>query len=257
MKLRDIYRSPSPVFSFEFFPPKSDRAEKELFATIEELKLLNPGFFSMTYGAGGSTREKTVALADAIRRAGGVETVCHLTCVGQSRAEIAAIIEEIKALGMENVMALRGDPPRGQTDWTPHPDGFRYASELVEEIRRHGDFSIAVAGFPEVHPDSKNREDDLKFLKLKIDKGADVVVTQLFFRNADYFAFVRDLRDLGVTIPIVPGVMPILSLEQVRRFCATCGATLPAEIERALEERDRRRRGHRGLLRQARRRPDS
>jgi methylenetetrahydrofolate reductase (NADPH) len=238
MKLRDIYRTTRSVFSFEFFPPKSERAEQDLFATVDALKALNPAFFSMTYGAGGSTREKTVTLADAVRRAGGIETVCHLTCVGQSRTDIAAVIEEIRSLGMENVMALRGDPPRGQTDWTPHPDGFRYASELVEEIRRHGDFSIAVAGFPEVHPDSKNRDDDLRFLKLKIDKGADVVVTQLFFRNEDYFAFVRDLRALGVTIPIVPGVMPILSLDQVRRFCATCGAALPAEIERELEKRD-------------------
>lgn len=236
MKLRDIYRGTPPIFSFEFFPPKTDRAEVALFRTAEELKPLNPAFFSMTYGAGGSTRGKTVALSRELKTRSGIETVCHLTCVGQSRAEIWAVIEEIKGLGMENVMALRGDPPRGQTDWAPHPEGFRHASELVEELKRHGDFSIAVAGFPEMHPDSKNRDEDLGFLKEKIDKGADVVITQLFFRNEDYWAFVRDLRALGVTVPIVPGVMPILSLEQVRRFCATCGARLPQQIEEHLEK---------------------
>jgi methylenetetrahydrofolate reductase (NADPH) len=191
----------------------------------------------MTYGAGGSTREKTVSLAHQLMERTGVETVCHLTCVGQSKAEIRAITEEIKAAGMENVMALRGDPPKGQSDWRPHPEGFHYASELVADLKARGDFSIAVAGFPETHPDSSNREDDLKYLKVKIDAGADVVITQLFFRNEDFWAFSRDLKALGVTIPLVPGIMPILSLDQVQRFCATCGAFLPPEIIAELEAR--------------------
>lgn len=236
MKIREFYKSGPPVFSFEFFPPKTEKGEESLFRAAERLKALHPSYFSMTYGAGGSTREKTVTLAHELMQRSGVETVCHLTCVGQSKAEIRAIIDEIKAAGMENVMALRGDPPKGQTDWKPHPEGFHYASELVEDLKRRGDFSIAVAGFPEMHPDSSSREDDLKYLKLKIDAGADVVITQLFFKNEDFWSFSRDLKAMGVRVPIVPGIMPIVSLDQVQRFCATCGAYLPPEIVADLEK---------------------
>lgn len=237
MKLRDIYASRRPVFSFEFFPPKTEKGEEALLETATELKVLNPSFFSMTYGAGGSTRDKTVSLAHAVMERSGVETVCHLTCVGQSKEEIGEIIEQIKAAGMRNVMALRGDPPKGQTDWRPHPQGFHHASELVTEIRRHGDFSIAVAGFPEKHPDSPDRASDLKYLKEKIECGADVVITQFFFENEDFRTFERDLRALGVEIPVVPGIMPILSLEQVTRLCLNCGAKLPGSIVAELEAR--------------------
>lgn len=235
MKIREFYKTGRPVFSFEFFPPKTEKGEESLFRAADRLKELHPSYFSMTYGAGGSTREKTVTLAHDLMQRSGVETVCHLTCVGQSKSEIRGIIDEIKAAGMENVMALRGDPPKGQTDWQPHPEGFHYASELVEELGNRGDFSIAVAGFPEIHPDSKTREDDLKYLKLKIDAGADVVITQLFFKNEDFWSFAKDLKAMGVGIPVVPGIMPILSLDQVQRFCATCGAYLPPEIVSDLE----------------------
>ncbi|MBI3737219.1 methylenetetrahydrofolate reductase, partial [Candidatus Sumerlaeota bacterium] len=158
MKLRDIYKSKRPVFSFEFFPPKTEKGEAALVEEAQKLKRLSPSFFSMTYGAGGSTRDKTISLGHHIRKTTGVETVCHVTCVGQSRDEVRSVLREIQALGMENVMALRGDPPAGETAWRPHPEGFRHAYELVAEAKKMGEFSIAVAGFPETHPESPNRE---------------------------------------------------------------------------------------------------
>lgn len=246
MKLSDIYGGKKPAFSFEFFPPRSAKTEAVLFETIEELKALSPSFFSMTYGAGGSTQGKTLELGHRIKTDSGIETVCHLTCVGQSKDDVRAILREMTKLGMENVMALRGDPPRGETEWTPHPDGFRYASELVAEIVQMGDLSIAVAGFPEGHPESKDRESDLQHLKEKIDAGADVVVTQLFFDNEDFYRFEGDLRELGVKIPIIPGILPIVSRDQVTRFCEMCGATIPESLAARLEELD----GNEGATRQ-------
>jgi methylenetetrahydrofolate reductase (NADPH) len=235
MKLRDIYATTRPAFSFEFFPPKTDRGEATLFETVERLKALSPAFFSMTYGAGGSTREKTVELGSRIRRSSGVETVCHVTCVGQSRDEVRGVIRQIAAHDMENVMALRGDPPRGQPDWRPHPEGFRYAVELVREVRAMGDYSVAVAGFPEMHPESKDRRTDLRHLKAKVEAGADAVITQLFFDNEDFFRFDRDLKAMGVAVPIVPGIMPIHSVEKIRQFCAFCKARIPEALDRELD----------------------
>ena len=235
MKLRDIYRSTKPAFSFEFFPPKTEAGERTLFEQIEILRTLRPSFFSMTYGAGGSTRDKTISLGQKIREISGVETVCHLTCSGQSRDEIRAVIGEIQAHGMENVMALRGDPPRDQIDWKPHPEGFRYAVDLVRAIREIGDFSIAVAGFPEVHPEAISRESDLNFLKQKVEAGADVVVTQLFFDNEDFFRFERDVKALGIKVPIVPGIAPITSAAQIRRLTTLSKARVPPKLDRALK----------------------
>lgn len=236
MKLRDIYSSAEgPVFSFEFFPPKTPKGEENLLAEAAILKGLNPSFFSMTYGAGGSTRDKTIDLGERIRTATGIETVCHVTCVGQSRDEVRGVLSEISGRGMKNIMALRGDPPRGQTDWRPHPEGFRYASELMDAAREIADFSIAVAGFPEKHPDSPDRESDLKYLKLKIDHGADAVVTQFFFDNDDFFRWRDDLVAAGVNIPLVPGVIPILSAAQISRFAELSGARIPGNLQKLLE----------------------
>ncbi|HEY2922408.1 MAG TPA: methylenetetrahydrofolate reductase [NAD(P)H], partial [Candidatus Binatia bacterium] len=193
-----------------------------------------PSFCSVTYGAGGSTREKTVGLVETIHNACGLEVMCHLTVVGQSKAEARAILARLKEKGIENLIALGGDPPQGMTDWRPHPDGFHYAIELVREARNIGAFSIAVAGFPEVHPRAASRKSDLQFLKEKVDAGAAAVITQLFFDNEDYFRFVDDLRKLGVTVPIVPGVLPILSVSQIRRFTALCCAKIPAKLEKQL-----------------------
>ncbi len=234
MKLREIFDRSTPVFSFEFFPPKTDKGEQSLLTEAQELKSLNPGFFSMTYGAGGSTREKTVDLGDRIRQQTGVETVCHVTCVGQSKDEVRAVLRDMKSRKMQNVMALRGDPPAGETNWQPHPDGFRHAYELVAEARSMGDFSVAVAGFPETHPEAVSREADLQFLKAKVETGADIIVTQLFFDNEDFFRYDRDVKALGVKVPIVPGIMPILSAKQILRIATLSNARIPADLAAAL-----------------------
>lgn len=234
MKLRDIYARPGLTFSFEFFPPKTDKGDADLFREVEVLKTLQPGFCSVTYGAGGSTREKTVDLVNRLHREFGLEVMCHLTVVGQSQNEVRAVLEKLKAHGIENIIALAGDPPRGQTDWTPHPDGFQYSTELVAEAVTHNWFSIAVAGFPEVHPRAESREADLRYLKKKVDAGADVVITQLFFDNDDYYRYVEDVRRLGVKVPIVPGLLPIQSTAQTRRFTALCGSRIPPRLETLL-----------------------
>ena len=234
MRLRDLYARPVLTLSVEFFPPKTDKGEQSLFHEIEVLKKLNPSFCSMTYGAGGSTREKTVDLVDRIHRECGVEVMCHLTVVGQSKAEGRSVLEKLKAKGIENIIALGGDPPQGIIDWTPHPDGFHHSVELVREAVAHDWFSIAVAGFPEVHPRAESREADLRYLKQKVDAGADVVITQLFYDNEDFYRYVEDVRKLGVKVPIVPGVLPILSVPQVRRFTALCASKIPPRLEAML-----------------------
>jgi methylenetetrahydrofolate reductase (NADPH) len=234
VKLADLYARPGLTLSVEFFPPKTEKGEENLFSEIEVIKRLNPGFCSVTYGAGGSTREKTVGLVEAIHHGCGLEVMCHLTVVGQSKAEARAILQRLKEKGIENLLALGGDPPQGTADWRPHPDGFHHAIELVREAAALDCFSIAVAGFPECHPRAASREADLRFLKEKIDAGAVAVITQLFFDNDDYFRFVEDLRKLGVAVPIIPGVLPILSVPQLRRFTALCGSRIPDKLEKEL-----------------------
>jgi methylenetetrahydrofolate reductase (NADPH) len=234
VKLKDLYARPVPAFSIEFFPPKTPKGEESLFAEIADLKSLNPAFCSVTYGAGGSTRTKTVDLVDQIHRDCGLEVMCHLTVVGQSKDEVRSVLARLKEKGIENIIALSGDPPQGTTDWKPHPDGFHHSIDLVREAVARDCFSIAVAGFPEVHPRAESRESDLKYLKAKVDAGADVVITQLFFDNDVYYRFVEDLRGLGLTVPIVPGILPVVSTPQVRRFTALCGARIPPLLERQL-----------------------
>lgn len=236
MKLRDIYARPGFKLSIEFFPPKTEKGEESLFREISILKALNPAFCSVTYGAGGSTREKTVELVDRIRRECGLEVMCHLTVVAQSKDEVRSVLRRLKELGIENIIALGGDPPQGVPNWTPHPDGFQHSVDLVREAVSYGWFSIAVAGFPEVHPRAESREADLRYLKEKVDAGADVVITQLFFDNEDFYRYVEDARKLGVSVPIVPGVLPILSVPQVRRFTALCGAKIPSRLEGLLQK---------------------
>ena len=234
MKLADLYARPELTLSVEFFPPKTDKGEENLFSEIETIKRLNPAFCSVTYGAGGSTREKTVELVDRIHRTCGLEVMCHLTVVGQSKNEARAVLKQLKEKKIENIIALGGDPPQGTVDWQPHPDGFHHAAELVREAVMFGGFSIAVAGFPEVHPRAKSRASDLRYLKEKVEAGAVAIITQLFFDNDDYYRYVEDVRKLGVLVPIVPGVLPILSAPQVRRFTSLCCAKIPASLEREL-----------------------
>ncbi len=236
MKLRELYAGPGRAFSIEFFPPKTDKGDETLFKEIAALRPLNPAFCSVTYGAGGSTRDKTVDLVDRIHRECGLEVMCHLTVVGQSKDQVRSVLARLKALGVENVIALSGDPPQGVTDWKPHPDGFRHSIELVKEAAAHGGFSIAVAGFPEVHPRAENRASDIRYLKEKVDAGADAIITQLFFDNDVYFRYVEDLRKAGIEVPIVPGLLPVLSAPQIRRFTELCGARIPPAFQKRLAE---------------------
>jgi len=234
VRLAELYSQPRLTLSVEFFPPKTEKGEENLFSEIELIKRIKPAFCSVTYGAGGSTREKTVDLVDTIRSACGLEVMCHLTVVGQSKDDARAVLRRLKEIGIENVLALGGDPPQGMADWQPHPDGFHHAIELVREAVAMQWFSVAVAGFPEVHPRAVSRDSDLRFLKEKVDAGADAIITQLFFDNEDFYRFSDDLRKLGVKVPIIPGILPLQSAPQVRRFTSLCCSKIPAKLEREL-----------------------
>lgn len=238
MKIASLFAPGKTLFSFEFFPPKNDADVDHVLATARELKALGPSYISVTWGAGGSTRRKTLDIVSAIKNDVGVESMAHLTCVGAGRAEIDEILADIARRGVKNILALRGDPPKGATAFAPHPEGFRHANELVAHIRRSHDFCLGVAGYPEGHVESPDRDRDMDFLKRKIDAGADFVVTQLFFDNADFLRFRDRAAARGVRVPIVAGLMPITNAGQVQRFTQLCGARLPAPL---LAELDRRR----------------
>jgi methylenetetrahydrofolate reductase (NADPH) len=234
VKLRDIYARPGLTFSIEFWPPKTPEGEAELLREIAVLKALDPAFCSMTYGAGGSTREKTVELVTRIQRECGLEVMCHLTVVGQPKAQVRAVLDRLKANRIENVIALAGDPAEGaEADWHAHPEGYAHSRELVEEAIGRG-FSVAVAGFPEIHPRAESRAADLGYLRDKVAAGAEVVITQLFFDNDDYHRYVEEARKVGVGVPIVPGLLPIRSAGQVRRFTKMCGARIPDRLDAML-----------------------
>ncbi|MCI0418862.1 MAG: methylenetetrahydrofolate reductase [NAD(P)H] [Acidobacteria bacterium] len=235
MKISDLLKRNGPCFSFEFFPPKDDAGFEELFTTVGLLKQLDPTYVSVTYGAGGSTRRKTVDLVTRIKHELGIESMAHLTCVGASKTEVEQVLEELVANRMENVLALRGDPPKGQTQFVAHPDGFAYASELVQFIRSRYSLCVGSAAYPEKHPECPTRELDLDNLKKKVDAGADFLVTQLFFDNADYFQFVERCRKAGIQVPIIPGIMPILSVPQIKRFTQMCGARIPVPLLQRIE----------------------
>lgn len=236
MRLRELYRGRSPDLSVELFPPKTPEGVEKLFGQVERLKAFQPAFFSMTYGAGGSTRDLTVELVDRLKRRAQVEAMCHLTVVGQSRDETLAVMRRLKELGIYNVIALRGDPPGGAGAFVPHPEGFRHSVELVRELRLDPFFSVAVAGFPEVHPDARDRVSDVAYLQQKVEAGAEVIITQLFFDNRYFEEFVAAVRGAGITIPVIPGILPILSVAQVRRFTALCKATIPPAVARRLAQ---------------------
>jgi methylenetetrahydrofolate reductase (NADPH) len=239
--IRDIYAAKmaakKPVISFEFFPPKTDEGDRNLFEkSIPALAQTGPDFCSVTYGAGGGTRDKTLRIVDRIQRQYSLPALAHLTCVNHTRDEVRAVLEKIRALGCKNILALRGDPPGGG-EFQPTPGGFEFASQLVQFIREQGDFSIGVAGFPEGHVANKNGKlDDWRHLKEKVDAGADFVLTQLFFDNADFFEF-RDFvaGKLGVRTPLVPGVVPILSATQITKFTQLCGAKIPPLLRKELD----------------------
>jgi methylenetetrahydrofolate reductase (NADPH) len=234
MSIADLYRRGEPVISFEFFPPKTDAGFRSLFRTIEDLKQLGPGFVSVTMGAGGSTRSKTVELVIRIQQELGLTSMAHLPCTGFERHEISEILDSLAAGGVTNVLALRGDPPRDVEDFRQPEDGFDFASDLTAYIAERGGFSIGGACHPEVHPDAENAEVDLANLKRKVDAGSDFLVTQLFFDNRKYFDFVARARRGGIEVPIVAGIMPITSVAGIRRMTALGGATLPRDLDAEL-----------------------
>jgi methylenetetrahydrofolate reductase (NADPH) len=234
MKIVERLRQ-APAFSFEFFPPKDAEGVERLFETIAELRPYEPGYVSVTYGAGGSTRRLTVDLVRRIKQSVGIEAMAHLTCVGATRDELGDVLRELAASRIENVIALRGDPPKGETRFVPTPGGFANAAELVRYIREGFDFCVAAACYPERHPEAPDADIDLRHLKAKVDAGADFLITQLFFDNADYFGFVARARAAGILVPIVPGIMPITNLSQIKRFTALCGSCIPAPLLARLE----------------------
>lgn len=237
MRISEALRTLRPFFSFEFFPPKSDEARDQLLETVRTLRPLRPAFVSITYGAGGSTRSRTVEISKRVRSELGLEVMAHVTCVGSSRAELRELFAQLEAAGIENVMALRGDPPRGAAGFTPAPGGFSHANQLVAMLRRGYRFCIGAACYPEGHVEAPDLQTDVEHLRAKVDAGADFLVTQLFFENDAYFAFVRRARAAGISVPILPGIMPITSYEQIARFTAMCGATIPPKLLAELEAR--------------------
>jgi len=244
VKVTDILRFArergEPIFSFEFFPPRTDEGERQLFQTVEALRPLGPAFVSVTYGAGGSERARTVDLVKRLKLEAEVEPVAHVTCAGSPRDEVARVLDEVAEAGIQNVLLLRGDPPRGERTFTPHPDGFPHASDLVSYVRAQGQrwrFCVGAAAYPEGHPETRDLSRDLAHLKVKVDAGVDFLVTQLLFDNAHYFRFVERARAAGIAVPVLPGVMPLTNVDQIERFTAMCGASIPPLLRAAMEVR--------------------
>lgn len=236
MKITDILANGGPAFSFEFFPPRDELGLERLFETVADLRSYQPAYVSVTYGAGGSTRRLTLDLVRRIKSETQIETMAHLTCVGSSRDEIAEILDQLASANIHNVLALRGDPPKGQQQFVAEANGFAHGSELVAFVReRHPEMCIGVAGYPEKHTEAPDFGADLKHLCTKIAAGADFIVTQLFFDDRDFFGFSQRLKDAGVRVPVLPGVMPITNVTQIKRFTAMCGAHIPARLMAQLE----------------------
>jgi methylenetetrahydrofolate reductase (NADPH) len=226
-----------PVFSFEFFPPKTPEGERNLYAALGELRSLEPSFVSVTYGAGGSTRGKTIEIVKRIRDEYGLEAMAHFTCVGATVQELRATLDEMRAAGIDNVLALRGDPPAGEEQWTKTEGGLEFSRELVQLICEGYPFAIGAACFPETHIHADSPEADLEHLVSKVDAGVDFLITQLFFDNASYFSFRERARAAGIKVPIIPGIMPITRVGQIERMAEMCGASIPAELRRELHAR--------------------
>ncbi len=233
MRIDEILNSKRPVFSVEFFPPKSEEATAQLFATARSLSELEPDFVSVTYGAGGSTRDGTVEITRTLKDELGLETMAHLSCVGETTEGLAATLDRIADAGIENVFALRGDPPRGQPDFVQPEGGLGSAAELAAFIGSRWDFTVGGACFPEVHPEAPDLNTDLDYLKTKVEAGASFLITQLFFDNQVYFDFVKSAREVGIEVPILAGVIPVASFAQTKRICELCDATIPARLKAA------------------------
>ncbi|HYI98444.1 MAG TPA: methylenetetrahydrofolate reductase [NAD(P)H] [Thermoleophilaceae bacterium] len=238
MRIDSILAERRPVFSFEFFPPKTDEGLVNLRETLAVLSNDEPDFVSVTYGALGSTRDTTIDIVKWIKQDLGIEAMAHFTCVGATVAELRATLDEIEAAGVDNVLALRGDPPAGQEEWVQTEGGLLYSTELIELLSEHYGFAIGAAAFPEVHPQAESAESDIRFLKAKQDAGATFLITQLLFDNEYYFDFVARARDAGVTVPIIPGIMPVTNLRNIKRIAELCKSEIPEPYERQLEARE-------------------
>lgn len=236
MRIADRLAHKRPVFSFEFFPPKTPKGEANLLRSLERLAPLAPDFVSVTYGAGGSTRTRTLDVVAKIKQNTGIEPMAHLTCSGATRDELASVIDRLGEAGIRNILALRGDPPKGQEEFVATDGGFRYASELIAFIRERGDFCVGAACYPETHVEAVSAEADMGHLRTKVDAGADFLITQLFFDNDVFSKFVNRTRAAGIEVPIVAGIMPVTNLGQVERFTKMCGASIPAPLHDRLRE---------------------
>lgn len=235
MKIIDILKRTRPI-SFEFFPPRAAEGIPAVLETLEELKVYRPDFVSVTYGAGGSTRAFTEEITLQAKRTAKVEVMAHLTCVGQTKEEIHGVLERLEAADIENIIALRGDPPRGSTEFVPVAEGFQHATDLLRHIKSNFNFGVAAACYPEGHTESVDLDSDLKYIKLKVDNGADFLVTQLFYDNQYFFDFLERARSGGIGVPIIPGVLPVLNSSQVRRFTAFSGSKIPPRLDQLLDK---------------------
>ena len=234
MKITEIFKTRKQTFSFEFFPPKTESGYNNLLKTIKELKAYRPDFVSVTYGAMGTTREKTLSITKEIQSELGLTAMSHLTCVGTTAKQIEEILDELKKSGIQNIMALRGDPPQGEKNFVHTEGGFRYATDLIKHITEYGDFCIGAAGYPEGHIEAKDIDTDLDFLKMKMDCGADFIVTQLFLSNSDYFRFRERAERKGISLRLIPGIMPITNFQQIYKFADMCGCKIPKVLENRL-----------------------
>jgi len=237
VKIGDLLAHRRPCISFEFFPPKTDEGVENLMRTVKSLRILNPGFVSVTYGAGGSIRARTLEVVKRIKRELEIEPMAHLTCVGSTRDDMRALLRELAADGVENIMALRGDPPQGEARFTAAEGGFRYASELIEMLAREYTFGIGGAAYPEIHPEAADEEADVRVAVAKVAAGASFLVTQFFFENEAYFAYVERLRAAGVDVPVLPGIMPITNYAGVARMLKMNGGRMPQRLLAELEAR--------------------
>lgn len=237
MRIPALYARPEPTISFEFFPPKTDEAEHALFQdTVPALKRLGPSFISVTYGAGGGTRDRTLRMVHRLRRDFGIESMAHLTCVGSTRDMLASVLDEAEDLGIENILALRGDPPRGETEFKPVPGGFAYAVDLVRFVKSRNSFAVGAACYPEGHIECRDKYLDWDRAAAKVEAGAEFLITQLFYDANDFLAFEDYMRTKHrLKVPIIPGVLPFLSTEQIKRFTRLCGAKLSDGLIRQLE----------------------
>jgi len=237
MRIDQILRGGGPVFSFEFFPPKTELGEHNLYAALSELRTLEPAFVSVTYGAGGSTRARTIEIVKQIREEYDLEAMAHFTCVGATVAELRTTLDEMRDAGIDNVLALRGDPPAGQEYWTQTEGGLEYSRELVELITSDYPFAIGAACFPEVHIHASSAEEDLEHLLEKVNAGVDFLITNLFFDNARYFDFLTRARAAGIEVPIIPGIMPITRVGQIERMAEMSGSSIPEPLRKELQAR--------------------